>query len=91
MIIALVRWLPLLLLKEDVVILVAFERRVEINQVDRLIGYVSPQDVEVIAIIKKFVWHRGSFPVAITKYNETIIRLLQTKTRGNKQKTGKTV
>jgi len=80
-----------LLLKEDVVILVAFERRVEINQVDRLIGYVSPQDVEVIAIIKKFVWHRGSFPVAITKYNETIIRLLQTKTRGNKQKTGKTV
>jgi DNA ligase (NAD+) len=32
----------------------------------------------------------AAFPVAITKYNETIIRLLQGKTRENKQKTGNT-
>ena len=54
-----------LLLKEDVVILVAFERRVEINQIDRLIGYISPQDVKVITIVKKIVSHRGFLSTAV--------------------------
>jgi hypothetical protein len=50
-----------LLLKEDVVILVAFKRRVEIHQIDRLIGEISPQDVEVITVVKSIVGHRESF------------------------------
>jgi hypothetical protein len=50
-----------LLLKEDVVILVAFERRVEINQVNRLIGDISPQDVEVVTVVKKIVRHGGYY------------------------------
>jgi len=38
--------------------------------------------LEIITIVKKIVWHRGCLAVAITKYNEAIIRLLQGKTKG---------
>ena len=75
------RMAGILLLKEDVVILVAIERRVKIDQIDRFISNVSPEDVEVIAIIKQIVWHWSSFPAAIKKYEEIIIRLWRGKTR----------
>jgi hypothetical protein len=39
------------LLEEDVTGAVGVEGRIEIDEVDRLVGHVLPQDVEVVAIV----------------------------------------
>src|SRR5439155_10201332 len=44
--------------KEHVVILSAIERRVEIDQVNRLVINVLPQDGQVVAVIKLIFPHR---------------------------------
>ena len=40
-----------LLRKQDVIVLARVERRVKIDQVDRLVFHVSAEDVEVVAVI----------------------------------------
>jgi hypothetical protein len=41
-----------ILLKYDVVVPTAVERRVEINQIDRFFVDIPPHDVEIIAVIE---------------------------------------
>ena len=41
-----------LFLKEGVVILRAVEGRIEIDEIDRLIGEVAPKDVEIVALVE---------------------------------------
>jgi hypothetical protein len=43
--------------EEDVVILVAVERRVEIDQVNRLVLLVTPEDIQVVAVVKDVFGH----------------------------------
>lgn len=42
----------ILLGEEDVEVLIAFERRVEVNEVNRLVPDVAAEDVEIIAVVK---------------------------------------
>jgi hypothetical protein len=51
-----------LLGKEHIVILIALEGRIEIDQIHRLILQVAPQDVEIVAVIE-CVFHFSSLDV----------------------------
>jgi len=39
--------------EQDVVVLIAVERRVEIDEVHRLIGDIPPENVQVVAVIER--------------------------------------
>ncbi len=43
--------------KQQVVILIALERRIEIDQIHRLVLHVPPQHVEVVAVVEEVVGH----------------------------------
>ena len=47
--------------EEDVVILVAVERRVEVDQVNRLLLDVPAEDVEVVAVVQEVIRHALTF------------------------------
>jgi hypothetical protein len=41
-----------LLLEKDVVILVALERRVKVDEIDRLVPHIAAEHVEVVAVVE---------------------------------------
>ena len=41
------------LLKEGVVVLRAVEGRIEIDEIDRLVGDVAPEDVEIVDVVER--------------------------------------
>jgi len=43
---------PRFVLEQDVVIAVGIKRRVQIDQVNRLVPYAVPQDVQIVAVVK---------------------------------------
>jgi hypothetical protein len=43
--------------EQDVVAGVGIERRIEVDEIDALIGDVSPEHVEVVAVIEQVIWH----------------------------------
>ena len=49
--------LPALLGEQHVVVGVGIERRVEIDQVHRLVVHVAPKDVEVVAVVEQVARH----------------------------------
>ena len=52
---------PRLVLEDDVVVAVAVERRVEVDEVDRRIRDVAPEDVEVVAVVQDVGLHACSW------------------------------
>jgi hypothetical protein len=53
-----------LLLEQHVVVLVALERRVQIDEANRLIPHIPPQNVQVIAVIKHVLHVNQPFSTA---------------------------
>jgi hypothetical protein len=53
---------PRLVLEDDVVVAVGAQRRVEVDEVDRLRVDVAPQDVEVVAVVEDVGLHAYPLP-----------------------------
>lgn len=51
--------------EQDVVVGVRVERRVEVDEIDRLVLDVSSQHVEVVAVVEDFPWRVGHVAQAI--------------------------
>jgi len=46
--------------EQDVVVLVALERRVEVDEVNRLVLDIAPEDIEIVAVVQDVLSHDSS-------------------------------